>query len=761
MPLDYTRLRPTDVARLLNEETPPGAAPVDVQAVRRHQDEAGLQIGSDGRIHLLAYAAWLRWRWKGGGPQPAPVSDDSLRADYELIKERAATRRRDASTAGRDIGELPAVVDPARRAAALEHIEAFCLTYLAASFFRPFSRSHRKAAKKIERAVERGGSFAYAMPRGFGKSTLAKAACLWAILKGVRRFACLIGASATMAERRLKEIKTWCEENDLLLADFPEVFYPIRRMARIVGRAPGQTYHGKSTRIEWAADKIVLPTIPGSAASGAVISACGLKGSEVRGQSHGTADGGTTRPDFVLLDDPQTRESARSVLQCDEREDTVFADVMGMADAVRGIAVFAAVTVICPGDLASRLLDRRRHPEFQGERTPMLWKMPKNLALWDEYGRLRAESLAADGDGTEATEFYLARREEMDEGAEAAWPEFFFQHEVSAVQHAMNLRLQDFAAFMAECQNDPIDRGNKHGVELSIELVSHKINGMSRAVAAIKAQHVTAYIDVHDAILYWGVACWEPDFTGYVIDYGTYPEQPVAFFRQSDPPLPLRAVHPGASKDAVIVAGLTVLAAKLFSQEYVREDGAILHIGKLLLDMGYEADAVKSFCRRSGYGAAIMPAKGFYLGPGDDWHSYFSKKPGGQTGYHWRIPPPDDGIRHVLLDTDHWGTFVVDRILLPPGDPGGLSLWGDNPRGHEPFAEHLCAEEREWRQRGEAGKWHWKLKRGRPDNHWGDVLRGLCGAASMLGVAVPGIAPQERRKRIKLSELQRSRRCTR
>jgi len=36
----------------------------------------------------------------------------------------------------------------------------------------------------------------------------------------------------------------------------------------------------------------------------------------------------------------------------------------------------------------------------------------------------------------------------------------------------------------------------------------------------LAATRVTAFIDVHDKLLYWCVCAWEEDFTGYVIDYG-------------------------------------------------------------------------------------------------------------------------------------------------------------------------------------------------------------------------------------------------
>ncbi|MDR0521704.1 MAG: hypothetical protein LBH00_07605 [Planctomycetaceae bacterium] len=74
-------------------------------------------------------------------------------------------------------------------------------------------------------------------------------------------------------------IKTWLETNPLLPWDFPEGCYPIKYLERISNRQKGQKYLGTPTRIEWSADKIVLPTIENSNASGVVISSSGMHGS--------------------------------------------------------------------------------------------------------------------------------------------------------------------------------------------------------------------------------------------------------------------------------------------------------------------------------------------------------------------------------------------------------------------------------------------------------------------------------------------------
>ena len=53
----------------------------------------------------------------------------------------------------------------------------------------------------------------------------------------------------------------------------------------------------------------------------------------------------------------------------------------------------------------------------------------------------------------------------------------------------------------------------------------------------------------------------------------------------------------------------------------------------------------------------------------------------------------------------------------------------------------------------------WKLRATRPDNHWLDCLVGCAVAASIQGASLPGVSDgaSRPRKRIKLSQLQRSR----
>ena len=173
-------------------------------------------------------------------------------------KSRARERNAAIALAGRDIGELPAVENPDRKAKAAGSFRFFCEAYFSLTFHLAWSPDHLKVITKIEEAVVRGGLFSLAMARGSGKSSLAEVACIWAVLNGYRDFVCLIGSDEGHACDMLDSIKTELDGNDLLLADYPEVCFPIQALDGISNRANGQLYQGKRTQIGWTAKEIVL-----------------------------------------------------------------------------------------------------------------------------------------------------------------------------------------------------------------------------------------------------------------------------------------------------------------------------------------------------------------------------------------------------------------------------------------------------------------------------------------------------------------------
>ena len=137
------------------------------------------------------------------------------------------------------------------------------------------------------------------------------------MLYGYQEYVLLLASDASAACNLMEAIKAELAGNDLLYEDFPEVCYPVRCLNGRANRAKGQTYQKVRTQIEWSAGSVVLPGMPGSKASWAVIDVGGLTGG-LRGKFYHRPDGRTVRPGLVILDDPQTRESSASALQCDQ-----------------------------------------------------------------------------------------------------------------------------------------------------------------------------------------------------------------------------------------------------------------------------------------------------------------------------------------------------------------------------------------------------------------------------------------------------------
>ncbi len=756
MAIDPRQLKPGELARLLNS-TPLGEV-INERQLHRHRTRAGFRVAADGdagRVDLVRYVAWLVIT-RHEAIAEAEKEAGGL-TGYEALKERARLRNATLSLSGRDIGDLPAVADPERRAKAERDFRFFCEAYFPLTFHLKWSGDHLKVIAKIEQAVLEGGLFAMAMPRGSGKTSLCEIACLWAMLYGHREFVALIGSDEEHASSMLESIKAELENSELLAADFPEVCHPIRSLEGIHQRAAGQLYLGEQTHIGWTAKEIVLPTIAGSRASGAIIRVAGITG-HIRGMKHKRADGASVRPSLVLIDDPQTDESARSPSQCATRERILAGAILGLGGPGKKIAGLMTLTVVRPDDMADRILDRDAHPQWQGERTKMVYAFPVRDALWQKYAELRADGLRNDRGIAAATEFYDEHRTAMDEGAVIAWPERFNHDELSAVQHAMNLRLQDEHAFFAEYQNEPLPEVAAEDDLLSADQIAAKVSGQARSEVPIGCSRLTMFVDVQGKALFYLVAAWEDDFTGYVVDYGTEPDQKAAYFTLRDMRRTLGSAAPRAGVEGAIYAGLERLAETHLAREWRRDDGAMVRIDRCLIDAnwGSSTDVVYQFCRQSPHAGVLMPSHGRYVGASSIPFSDYKRKRGERVGLNWRIPVVTGkrAVRHVLFDTNYWKSFAHARLAVPMGDPGCLSLFGGKPDPHRLLSEHLTSEYRvKTEGRGRTVD-EWKLRVDGLDNHWLDCLVGAAVAASMEGAILFGTDRQAvARPRVKLSAL--------
>ncbi len=751
MPINPSNMRVVDVARLLNS-TSFGFVLAQARLYREF-NRVGFRIGSSENprnINLLKYIAWMFDR------KHTPEETSGARS-YEDRRNAERDRQAEQSLAGRDIGQLPEVVNPNRKAACERNFQLFCESYFPETYSLAWSPDHLKVIEKIETAVLRGGLFALALPRGSGKTTITESAALWSMLYGHREFVVLIGATESAALELLDSLKTELEVNERLAEDFPEVCYPVAQLEGIANRCAGQLYKGERTRITWTSNEIVLPTVEGSRASGIIVRVAGITG-RIRGMKFKRSDGRNVRPSLVVIDDPQTSESAGSLEQTRKRVRVLAGDILGLAGPGQKISGIMPCTIIRPGDMADIILNRNTHPDWNGEKTRMVYRFPTNMKLWEEYAEIRAEALRTEGNFQKATEFYLANREAMDAGAEVSWEARFNHDEVSALQHAMNLKFQDEAAFQSEYQNDPLPDDTADDSLLSVDGICAKINGLARRRVPLKCDRLTMFVDVQKALLFYVVIAWAEDFTGAVIDYGSWPDQHRHEYSLADANPSIQTLFPKAGFEGALYAALSALTDECLGREWEREDGAVLKIERALVDAnwGQSTDVVYQFCRQSSHAGVILPSHGRYVGASSKPMTEYRKQQGDRLGFNWMIPnvAGKRAIRHVIYDTNYWKSFIHARLAVPVGDKGSLTLYGRIPGAHQLFAEHLTAEYRVKTQGRGRTVDEWKLKPQSHDNHFLDCVAGCAVCGSMLGASLPETLPAklDRKPMIRLSD---------
>lgn len=677
--------------------------------------------------------------------------DDSHEHEYSRKKKRSSDRESAVSRSGRDIGPPPRIKNKRRRNAAIKSLRYFLVKYFPETIYLALSKDHEKAIKRIESAVKNGGRFAFAMPRGSGKTTFTELAVLWAILTGRRKFIAIIGSDKPSSIEILDSIKTELETNDLLFEDFPEACHPIRALEGEARKCTGQHIEGVRTRIGWGADELVFPVVEGALSSESVIRVAGITG-RIRGMKYKTTKGKTLRPDLAIVDDPQTEESAYSDPQCNSRERAIKRAVCRLSGPGKDIAVFMPCTVIRKGDLADRFLDKKLNPDWNGLRTKMLYEFPANMDLWEKYDDLRRQELEEDREPVESRKFYIANLKKMKRKAMVGWEERKKAGDVDALQHAMDLYFEDPAGFLAEFNNDPQDELVEGQVEIATpESIMQRTNGYDRGKVPSWATKITAFVDVQQDCLFWLVAAWSDDFRGAVIDYGCFPDQGRTYFTKADIRKTLRKVLKVKSKQGAIRKGLDLLVKELMERQFPTEDGGVMPIDRLAVDASYEQTVIYSFCRAFG-DSRVTPHHGKYYGPESKPLAQHKPKAGEKIGHHWLRPSIRGqrlAVRHYASDVNFWKSFIHSRFSIEQGAYGDLTLFGKtrDQRYHRMFADHQCAQKCILMEaKGIRTSEVWKRQPGK-DHDWFDCMVGAAVLACVEGSSLPEWNKKERRRR--------------
>lgn len=625
-----------------------------------------------------------------------------------------AERKRRFVAAQAEIGEPPAVADPGRRARCETSLVVFAREYCMGTLLaREPAPRMVEYAQRLEAAICGTGLTHVRFPRGAGKTTWIKAAIAWGVATGRLRFPVVFCASADLAGSALADI--WAVfESEPFAEDFPEISWPISQGGGSAQRWLSQTCCGVPTKIKKTARELRLPTVAGSKASGAVIRARGA-GSSTRGMV-----AGALRPDYVLLDDIQTRKDAESELRTEKLSRWVEQDVLGLGGA-RQVTATMASTPIRRGDLSELFADAERHPEWKTVETPLVIAWPKREDLWARYDELWRDELRAGGTTNEAaTAFYEAHRAEMDEGGEVLDPGAFDPRiERSGLQHARNLLLaQGREAFDAEYQL--VTKSAQAAVTVSPALVASRVDGVPRLSMPPGTTRAFAFVDVNAAAgISWSVTAFGPKRVAAVVDYGRWPGGGRRLVEQNVPTTRMQQE---------VGRGVAHVVDHLLGLRLVRPNGRAARVDAVWVDVGWLQDTVLAVVegRERVTGRSVRGCKGYS-------NVYFEA---GSAGRHVVTPGPGvnerewDGRRWLAQNSDVWKETAQRAFLAEPGTPGSLALFGSSPREHDEFACEIASETLEEKLDSKRGTiYRWILKPGAA-NHWLDTTSGCFAMAA-------------------------------
>jgi hypothetical protein len=615
-------------------------------------------------------------------------------------------RQNKKNAAARDL-VLPECFDPERRALCEMDIHLWLTTYFPKAFYRPFTDQQKEIVRVILSCATDRTTQAIAAPRGSGKSVIARRVILFMILTGQLRFAVIVAATGRDARNMLKAIKADLHTNKVLLQDYPEACVPIKEVARSPRRCALQTVKGEYTDINWQPEQIKLPTVEGSRCSGAKIYARSLDGS-IRGLNEDDE-----RPDFILIDDPETQESAKSTVQIESREQTINQDLSGLAvqgDPLGMLMLTTVQTRIC---LSLKYTDPQEYPAWDGKRWRAIEAWPVNRGLWDEYMLIRKED-QQNGDkwGTKATAFYRERQAEMDAGAIVANPYAVPNKSISALQGLYNfIADKGLNAFLTEYQNDPPKEDEAEGEALTdLRIISKQWTG-EQYLMPDETQYVTAQIDLGKYACHWEVNAWLANDAGFTIDYGV---------------VEVKGTEVNGAKEQTDVAITRALAEfndLMRSERYFTDKGEHKQVNLVMVDSGEFTDAVYRFVATTG--GFFVASKGY----GDT----YSHRPAPEKilGNHYYLAPVvydnHKRINLVHLDSNHWKQVAHDAWLTPTLNEdksyraGSMCLYHAKEKTrHHTLAKHKTAEEfRETFIPGKGMKRAWFKVRA--NNHWGDT----------------------------------------
>lgn len=602
----------------------------------------------------------------------------------------------------------------------------YCRTILK---HRPSQLIRDGLIRKVQETILNGGQEVEQYGRGTGKTTIiVYCAMTWAVLYGHRRYPVIISATGHLAKKNLKVIKRLISRSKAIRQDFPAVAVPIQELGNVSQRAASQTYHGTPTDVEWAADQIVLPMLrdargrPLDDGCGAIIGSVGIGGA-VRG-----ANEGGQRPDFLVLDDPQTEKIAHSPAMVEAVIKYIHHDALMLAGHDRMISAFVTITPQCFGDVATELCSRSKYPWWTVTVEPFLKvKCPNWSRLVYQFVELYIEDAAAgDSCRTRSTTWYRENREKFAACVVLDPEQYDKVAEVDAIHHVLNLRARlGERAFNAEIMMKVSDDASE--LEINADTVAERLNGTPRNVCPPGTDAVVVFCDVNitnSRGLSWAAVAFGPKRTAAVINYGRFPEHgPLVPPNSSD-----------VVRNKLVAAGIKKVVETVKALPIRDHLGRTVPVTALGFDRGYLPAVIHRVLyvlrKTTAIPFPMVAMRGF------PWDKFGVRdKDTLRRGDHVFATRSKYG-QYLAEMAPYWREIMQSGFLETPLQPGSVSLFGSNPAQHFEFATEVCNEKMIRKYQVVKGRetltaWDWQTL---GENHFCDCLTGCFALASWFHV---------------------------
>ena len=652
-------------------------------------------------------------------------------------KDRPAERDRDANRKRKKRSEAARIEIPwhtinwDRRNKALEDPELFLRTYFSDRYKRAFDPDRQDIIHAMWEQSAMGGRYAMATSRGRGKTEIVKGMLCCTVCANRTRFPFVGGQTKAHGLGIYTDIRKKFAENEILYEDFPEICHPVRELDGAPSRAGKQHIDGIPTRIAWTATNYLCfptvaypPDLPEAADlpgfGGVKLAFFGLDAA-FRGKN---IDG--DRPDFIVVDDPETEESARSLEQIAKREKIINQDIAGLVAEGEEIAIAVFSTVQNRYCLSFKLTDPEQYPQFGGKRYGLIKTWPKNMDMWEDYISMRkAGQLGGDRHGLEAVRYYVKNREAMDDGAEVLSEEFTARQygKVELVHSSLQVCFDKIAdtnmeAFRTEYQNDPVPEEAIESIQLTAARVQSRMSNLPQREIPSDTKWRTIGLDLGKYSSNWTDVAWaETGCVPSIPDYGVM--ETTGLVMESED----RAIEHALLEAMETWADIVAMP---------------LNPDIVLIDSGRWPQAVYEFCRRRG--RPFYPAKGW-----DDQRFKTPKRtdekvPFLETYAHWLS---EDRVWLYNVNTEYWKKWLQLRFLTEPytdesrsdRTDGSCVLYhhGGDLKRHLSFSHHIVAEEEQLIPvDGKEMKRIWFVKN--RNNHWLDSTALAMAGGGTLGI---------------------------